>query len=165
VIEPLDPRHDTSNFQCGNPALDGWLRERAWRNQETGDSRTFVVAQERRGVAYYALFTASAARVALPGALRRNAPVPVSLLLLGQLAVDRSHRGKGLGSELLRDACMRTLAVLRHAGFCALATHPIDDNATRFYARLGFMAVPDSRPPLMVLSVRHHASALAALRP
>ena len=164
MIEPLDPTHDTSSFHCGNPALDAWLRERALRNQETGDSRSFVVTQERRVVAYYALSTASAARVALPGSLRRNAPDPVSLLLLGQLAVDRSHQGKGLGSELLRDACMRTLAVLRHAGFRALATHPIDDNAARFYARFGFTAVPASQPPLMVLSVRHLASALAASR-
>jgi predicted N-acetyltransferase YhbS len=164
TIEPLDQTHDLGAFTCGTSALDAWLRDRAMRNQETGDSRTFVIAEYGRVIAYYALSAASAARVALPGSLRRNAPDPVSLLLLGQLAVDRMHRGKGLGSELLRDACMRTLAVLQHAGFRALATHPIDDDAIRFYARFGFTSVPDSRPPLMVLSVRHLTSALAASR-
>ena len=164
AIEPLDQTHDLGAFNCGNPALDAWLRDRAMRNQETGGSRPFVIAENGRVIAYYALSTASAARIALPGSLRRNAPDPVSVLRLGQLAVDRLHRGKGLGSALLRDACLRTLAVLRHAGFRALATHPIDDDAVRFYARFGFTLVPDSRPPLMVLSVRHLASALAASR-
>jgi len=164
AIEPLGTLHDTSSFTCGNSALDTWLRTRAMRNQETGDSRTFVITEHGRVIAYYALSTASAARVGLSGSLRRNAPDPVPLLLLGQLAVHTSCRGRGLGSELLRDACLRTLAVLRHAGFRALATHPIDQDAVRFYTRFGFSLVPDSRPTLMVLSVRQLASAFAASR-
>jgi predicted N-acetyltransferase YhbS len=74
------------------------------------------------------------------------------LLLLGQLAVDVAQHGIGLGRRLLGDAGLRSLDVLRQAGFRALATHPIDEAAARFYARFGFIAVPDSRPPLMVLA-------------
>jgi GNAT superfamily N-acetyltransferase len=122
------------------------------RNQTTGDSRTFVIAPEGRVLGYYALSTASAARGGLPGALRRSAPDPVPLLLLGQLAVDVEQRGKGLGRVLLGDACLRSLGVLRQAGFRALATHPIDDVAARFYGRFRFVTVPDSAPPLMVLA-------------
>jgi GNAT superfamily N-acetyltransferase len=141
-----------SSFTCGVSALDGWLRARAWRNQISSDSRTFVIAPQGRVLGYYALSTASAARVGLTGALRRNAPDPVPLLLLGQLAVDLTQQGKGLGRRLLGDACLRSLEVLHGAGFRALATHPIDAPAARFYARYGFMAVPDSTPPLMVMT-------------
>jgi predicted N-acetyltransferase YhbS len=151
-IEALRADHGLASFTCGVSALDGWLRERAWRKQTTGDSRTFITTAQGRVVGYYALSTASAARVGLPGALRRNAPDPVPLLLLGQLAVDVTQHGKGLGRRLLGDACLRSLDVLRGAGFRALATHPIDEAAARFYARFGFMAVPDSTPPLMVLA-------------
>jgi GNAT superfamily N-acetyltransferase len=152
AIEALRQEHDLSSFGCGVSALDGWLRARAWRNQTTGDSRTFVIAPHGRVLGFYALSTASAARVGLTGALRRNAPDPVPLLLLGQLAVDVTQRGKGLGRRLLGDACLRSLEVLHRAGFRALATHPIDDAAARFYARFGFITVPDSTPPLMVLA-------------
>jgi GNAT superfamily N-acetyltransferase len=153
AIEALRQEHDLSSFTCGRTALDEGLRARAWRNQTTGDSRTFVIAPQLRVLGYYALSTASAVRVGLPGALRRNAPDPVPLLLLGQLAVDVTQHGKGLGRRLLGDACLRSLEVLRRAGFRALATHPIDQAAARFYARFGFMTVPDSTPPLMMLAI------------
>jgi GNAT superfamily N-acetyltransferase len=111
-----------------------------------------------------ALSTAAAARIGLPGPLRRNAPDPVSLLLLGQLAIDVWYHGRGLGARLLRDACIRALAVLDNAGFRALATHPIDPDAINFYARYGFTAIPDARPALMVLPVHRLAAAFVAAR-
>jgi predicted N-acetyltransferase YhbS len=160
-IEPLRPDHDLDGFTSGVPPLDGWLRGRALRNQTTGDSRTFVIAPNGRVVGYYALSTASAARVGLPGPMRRNAPDPVPLLLLGQLAVDITRQGTGLGRQLLGGACLRSLSVFRQAGFRALATHPIDEAAARFYAKYGFAPVPDSSPPLMLMA----ASLLAAAAP
>ena len=94
----------------------------------------------------------------------RNAPDPVPLLLLGQPAVDVSQHGKGLGRHLLGDGCLRALTVLQQAGFRALATHPIDEAAARFYQRFGFVQVPDSLPPLMVLGLAHLTAAAALAR-
>jgi GNAT superfamily N-acetyltransferase len=161
-IEPLTAEHDVASFSCGNSVLDAWLRLRALRNQTTGDSRSFVQAENGRVVGFYALSTASAARVGLPGALRRNAPDPVPLLLLGQLAVDRDWQGRGLGAALLRDAAQRAAGALLHVGFRALSTHPIDDRAASFYRRYGWVPIPDARPPLMVLPVQLLLAALAA---
>jgi hypothetical protein len=73
--------------------------------------------------------------------------------------MDVTQHGKGLGRLLLGDACLRSLDVLRRAGFRALATHPIDEAAARFYARFWFMTVPDSTPPLMVLATNMLAAA------
>ena len=162
MIEPLTAEHDVTSFSCGNSALDGWLRLRALRNQITGDSRSFVQAENGRVVGFYALSAASAARVGLPGALRRNAPDPVPLLLLGQLAVDRDCQGRGLGGTLLLDAAQRAVGALRYVGFRAVATHPIDDRAAAFYSRYGWVPIPDSHPPLMVLPVQLLLAALAA---
>jgi GNAT superfamily N-acetyltransferase len=153
AIEPLRADHDLSGFSCGVPSLDAWLHTRALRNQATGDSRVFVLLTDGKVAGFYALSTASAARSTLAGALRRNAPDPVPLLLLGQLAVDTRWHGAGFGRLLLGDACLRALDVSRRAGFRALATHPVDAAAERFYARFGFVTVPDSMPALMVLSI------------
>lgn len=163
-IEPLQSHHNVSTFSCGQPALDGWLCTRALRNQSTGDSRTFVLSDSGRVVGFYALTTASAARVGLPGALRRNAPDPVQLMLLGQLAVATSYGGTGLGRRLLQDALLRAAAASRSVGFRALATHPIDAQAEAFYCRFGFTAVPDSQPKLMVLALQRLLAALEAAR-
>jgi predicted N-acetyltransferase YhbS len=163
-IEPLRIDHHVSSFSCGKPALDTWLQSRAFRNQETGDSRTFVLCEDGHVIAFYALSAASAARVSLPGALRRNAPDPVPLMLLGQLAVASSHHGKGLGSRLLRDALIRIANASRHVGFRAVATHPIDYQAHKFYARYGFIEVPDSQPGLMVLPLQRLLAALEGAR-
>lgn len=164
-IEPLQPFHDVTTFSSGKPALDTWLRTRALRNQDTGDSRTFVLAEKQRVLGYYALTTASAARIGLPGPLRRNAPDPVPLMLLGQLAVDASRHGQGLGATLLRDAILRVARLSSHVGFRAMATHPLDADAERFYAKYGFDFVPDSQPRLMVLPLQRLLAALRAASP
>ena len=160
--KPLTAEDDVTSFSCGKPALDSWLRSRAHRNQETGDSRTFVLSENGHVTAYDALSAASVARITLHGSLRRNAPDPVPLLLLGQLAVATTHRGMGLGSRLLRDALIRAATVSRHVGFRAFATHPIDDEAQAFYQRFGFTLVPDSQPRLMVMPIQRLLAALEA---
>lgn len=85
-------------------------------------------------------------------------------MLLGQLAVATSHRGRGLGAQLLRDALIRGANASRHVGFRALVTHPIDDEAHAFYARYGFSEVPDSQPRLMVMPLQRLIAAVAAAR-
>ena len=39
----------------GIESLDSWLKTKAIKNQESGASRTFVVCNENRVVAYYVL--------------------------------------------------------------------------------------------------------------
>lgn len=73
----------------------------------------------------------------------------------------RKHQGLGIGTALLRDACLRACTALGHVGFRALATNPIDEAASSFYGRFGFKLVPDSRPPLMVLPVKQLLAAIA----
>ena len=39
--EKLRADHELSAFECGEPALDDWLRKRALQNEESGASRTY----------------------------------------------------------------------------------------------------------------------------
>jgi hypothetical protein len=65
---------------------------------------------------------------------------------------------------LLRDAILRVANLARHVGFRALATHPLDSHAERFYRLFGFTLVPDARPALMVLPAQRLLAAVEASR-
>ena len=67
------------------------------------------------------------------------------------LAVARSHQGRGLGSGLLKDAIQRTLSAADIAGIRALAVHAKDDDARAFYLHFGFSPSPTDPLHLFVL--------------
>jgi len=155
---PIGPHHDLGAFASGHAALDDWLRGRALR-AEGRTARTYVVCAGEVVVGYYALATASALRVAVPGPLRRNAPDPVPLIVIGRLAVDARFQGRGIGAGLLRDALRRALAVSGTVGARAVVVHAIDAAAASFYRRYGFLPMPDS-PQTLFLPIETIASAL-----
>jgi GNAT superfamily N-acetyltransferase len=128
----LTPDHDVSAFDCGEPALNDWLRHRALRN-ESRFSRTYVVCAGNRVVAYFCISAGSVERGVAPGKMRRNAPDTIPVSILGRLAVSLDHRGKGLGADLLSDALRRIAAASRIIGVGAVMVHAKDDAAKRFY--------------------------------
>ena len=85
----IQAEHDTSNFECGQISLDDWLKRRALANHQSGGSRTYVVTQRNRIIAYYALSSGALACAEATGKLRRNMPDPIPMAILGRLAIDQ----------------------------------------------------------------------------
>jgi len=102
---PLAEHHELAEFNSGVAELDHWLRRRARSNQASGASRTFVVCDESRVIAYYALASGAVKQPEAPGRFRRNMPDPIPVAVLGRLAIDESYQGRGIGRALVRDAC------------------------------------------------------------
>jgi GNAT superfamily N-acetyltransferase len=143
---PLTGEHDASGFDCGEPALNDWLRHRALKN-ESRFSRTYVVCQGNHVIAYYCISAGAVERAAAPGKLRRNAPDAIPISVIGRLAVSRDHAGKGLGADLLADALRRIAVASQSIGIGAVLVQAKDDAAKRFYGRCAeFIEYPaDSR--------------------
>lgn len=143
---PLTATHDLSQFDCGDPVLNDWLKLRALKN-ESRFSRCYVVCCERKVVAFYCISAGAIERAQAPGNLRRNAPDAIPVTVLGRLAVDRDHTGRGLGASLLADALRRIAAASRTIGIGAVLVHARDEAAKRFYmACAEFIEFPaDSR--------------------
>lgn len=156
---PLSADHDTSRFDCGQPLLDDWLKQRAVRNQTTGASRTYVVCEGNRVVAFYSLATGSVEHGSAPGKVRRNMPDPIPVMIIARLAVDRTMQGRGLAKGMLKDAILRTLEAAQIAGIRALLVHAIDENAAGFYRKQDFIAAPDD-PLVLVLPLADARRAL-----
>ncbi len=148
--QPLRPGHDLSGFDSSSPPLDEWLRRRALPNQHSGASRTYVVSSGGRVIGYYALANGAVTQTEATGRVRRNMPDPVPVMVIGRLAVDRTHQGRGLGRALLRDAMLRTLQAAQIAGIRAILVHAISEDAKLFYERCGFRVSPTDPMTLMV---------------
>lgn len=122
----LTAAHDVSQFDCGEPALDDWLKNRAMQN-ESRFSRTYVVCEDNRVAAYFCISAGAVERAAAPGKVRRNAPASIPVSVIGRLAVSRDYAGKGLGADLLSDALRRIATASLSIGIGAVLVHAKDD--------------------------------------
>jgi predicted N-acetyltransferase YhbS len=148
--EALGAHHHLEEFDCGTEVLNHWLQRRALINQLAGTSRTSVVCQEQAVIAYVSLAAGSIVLADVPGALRRNMPNPLPVVVLGRLAVDRSCQGRGLGRSLVAHAIRQSLQAQQLIGARALLVHALDEGAATFYRRLGFRPSPLSPLTLML---------------
>lgn len=151
----LAPGDRFVTFDCGEPSLNEWLRSRALKNETTGASRTFVSIGSATGavVGYYCLSASSLLPGDAPGSVRRNMPDPIPVILIGRLAVDEAHKGKGLGASLLQHALLKGLEASRIIGARAFIVDALNDDAERFYGKFGFaMMPPGSKRAMYLLS-------------
>lgn len=148
--EPLTAAHDVSEFSCGKPILDHWLKTRALSNQEKGFTAVVVVHDEGHVVGYYGLAPTAVVPSILPRAIRTGQPPnPVPCLLLGQFATDTAWAGQGIGTGLMKHALERCVQAARLIGGRALIVNAVDAEAAQFWQRRGF--IPSKDDPLLLL--------------
>jgi GNAT superfamily N-acetyltransferase len=154
-ILPLTGSHDRQDFDCGRQELNLWLRQVAGQHQGKGVSKTFVATRKNepaRICGYFALTLAELENRHLPEAWRKKLPRRIPGVRLGRLAVDKIFQSKGLGELLLLDALSRTQRITTEAGGFGLFVDALDERATDYYRRFGFISAPDT-PLLMLLPV------------
>ncbi|MDO9168821.1 MAG: GNAT family N-acetyltransferase [Methylobacter sp.] len=144
------------DFACGVDSLDNWLKKRAYPNQINGASRTYVVSEGKRVVAYYCLASGALELNNTPALIRRNMPDPVPIALLGRLAVDKAYQGRGLGVALLQDATVRTAQAAGILGIRGLLVNALSVEAKAFYQHHGFVSSP-TQPMTLILSLKRMA--------
>ena len=148
--EPLTTEHAIEAFDSGQTVLDNWLRRRALANRSSGASRTYVVCEDKRVVAFYAIASGAIAQADVSGKFRRNMPEPIPVVVLARLAVDRAYQGRGLGRGMFRDAARRVARAADSIGIWGIIVHAISEEARRFYITLGFDPSPADAMTLMV---------------
>lgn len=151
--EPLAAQHRLEGFDCGKPALYDWLLRHARQAQGSGSAKTFVAADDDDRVAgYFSLTVGQVDTLEAPERIRKGmGQYPVPVIILARLAVSREQHGRGIGVGMLQDAIRRTLVIAEQAGVRAMLTHPIDEDAMRFYSRFGFIASPLREQQLLLL--------------
>jgi GNAT superfamily N-acetyltransferase len=162
--EVLGPGHDISHFSCGKPALDNWLRLRAVTSQQRGFTVVMVIHDEGRVAGYYGLAPTAIAPSVVPRSIRTGQPPdPLPCLLLGQLAVDLSFAGRGVGYSLLHHALGRCVAGAKLIGGRAVMVTAVDTDAAGFWRRWGFLPSEDD-PLVLFRSTVEIAASLEAIK-
>lgn len=151
--EPVGKHHDRSAFDCGEDALNEFLRLYARRNHELGGAKTFLAIDNRDDqtiLGFYSLSPASIVYARVPELIRRGlARHELPAFRLARLAVDRSVQGMGLGGQLLLAAGRRCLRAATEVGGVALLIDAKNERAAKWYTSYG--AVPLLDAPLSLL--------------
>ncbi|MGO1164568.1 GNAT family N-acetyltransferase [Brucella pseudogrignonensis] len=148
--ELLTAAHDVSEFSCGKPTLDHWLKTRALSNQQKGFTAVLVVHEAGRVVGYYGLAPTAVVPSVLPRSIRTGQPPdPVPCLLLGQLATDTGWTGQGIGTGLVKHALQRCVLASSLIGGRALMVNAVDEEAALFWERRGFLRSKDDHLVLL----------------
>jgi GNAT superfamily N-acetyltransferase len=145
----ISRQHIIENFDCGETSLNDWLKKRALKNDLADASRTYVVCCEDTVVAYYSLHLGCIQHSEAVRKIKRNMPDPIPTIVLGRLAVDKLHQGKGLARALIKDLFLRAIQVSELAGTKAVLVKALDDKVTAFYQSFGF--VQSKSDPLLLM--------------
>jgi ribosomal protein S18 acetylase RimI-like enzyme len=147
-IGPLFRYHDRAGFDCGVPALNGFLKSTARQHGEKGISRTFVLTVQENPSIILGYFTLTLCEVKtehLPALYAGKFPEHgLPAVRLARLAVDTRFRSCGYGGCLLAEAIHRTVLIAEHAGVIGLFVDAKNETACLFYQRYGFKPLPDN---------------------
>jgi GNAT superfamily N-acetyltransferase len=153
-IATLAPALDTRSFRCGQPALDDYICLYARQDVRRNVARVFAAIADGDPLCLAGFYTLSAGSVhceQLPPELAKKLPrYPVPVALVGRLAVDQSHRGQGLGSILLVDACQRVIEASTVLAVVGLVVDAKDERAASFYSHFGFAPLPGQPTRLLL---------------
>jgi GNAT superfamily N-acetyltransferase len=151
--EPISKKLNREAFDCGEDALDEFLRRYARKSHELGGAKTFLAIDDSDNetiLGFYSLSSASVDYARAPDILRRGlARHDVPGFRLARLAVDRKLQGQGLGGQLLLAAARRCLVAAEEVGGVVLVIDAKSERVAAWYA--GYGAVPLLDAPLSLL--------------
>lgn len=155
-VELLTADHVVSAFDCGSEAQTTWLRRHALQAHRADTAKVYVICRggSTDVVGYYALAAGSVSHEdATPRLAKGIGRYPIPVIILTRLGVDVREQGRGLGSELVRDALLQSASVAGKVGVRALVIHAETPDAAGFYRRISsaFEASPTDPLDLVLL--------------
>jgi GNAT superfamily N-acetyltransferase len=150
---PISKKHDRASFDCGEAAMNEFLRQYARKSHEAGGAKTFLAIDDKDGttvLGFYSLSPASVEYTRTPDIVKRGlSRYDVPGFRLARLAVTQSYQGQGLGGQLLLAAGRRCLRAAAEVGGVVLVIDAKNESVAKWYASYG--AVPLNDAPLTLL--------------
>jgi GNAT superfamily N-acetyltransferase len=156
VIEFLDIKHRRENFDCGKALLNNYFKTQAGQDIKRKLSACFVLPNPQTNdiQGYYTLSNNSIVTDSFPARILKKFPksyTSIPTTLLGRLAIDKKHQGKGIGKILLIDALKRSYEISQKIGTFAVVVDPMEEESENFYKKYDFLTLPDSGKMLITI--------------
>ncbi len=163
--EPIAKAHDRQSFDCGDPAMNGYLQRFARQSHEQNASKTFCAIDSinpDRILGFYTITPSAVAHADVPAAQAKGlARHEVAGFKLARLATATAIAGQGLGGQLLAAAALRCLRIAGESGGLLLIIDAKSERAARWYA--GYGAQPlEAKPLTLVMPLASFAADLTA---
>ncbi|MBI9082368.1 MAG: GNAT family N-acetyltransferase [Desulfobacterales bacterium] len=154
TITLLNPKHQRTKFHCGEDSLDQYIRQYAKQDNKRRISRVFVASpidNPAHITGYYTLSAGSLDTTSLPDTMAKRLPkYPVPVALLGRLAIDTHHQGRGVGTLLIADALKRVHQAAKIIAVYALVVDALNEGTVNFYQQFGFIPLPNTSNKLFL---------------
>lgn len=153
----LNSSHRKKEFLCGKEMLDNYLQKQANQDIKRKLSACFVLIDKETDLlqGYYTLANNSIPQNLIPAGFQKKLPksyTSIPTTLLGRLAIDKRFQSKGVGKLLLIDALKRSYVISKSIGSFAVIVDPLDKDAEIFYAKYGFISLPDSGKMFLLMN-------------
>jgi GNAT superfamily N-acetyltransferase len=163
--EPISKQHARDSFDCGESALNEFLRRYARKSHDLGGAKTFLAIDDsdrKTVIGYYSLSPAALEYSRTPEMVRRGlARHDVPCFRLARLAVDLRFQRKGFGGQLLLAAARRCLRAATEVGGVALLIDAKNLPVAQWYTSYGAVPLEDA-PLTLLLPLATAAAALKA---
>jgi len=138
--------HDRDSFDCGENALNIFLKTQAYKHMKVGVSNTMVLAAVTTLAngkypicSYYTVAPSSIKRATLPATIAEKLPhYPVPVFLLAQLAVDKNYHGQKLGRITLIKALEFLWKINLQMSAFAVIVDCLNSEVEKFYTKFRF---------------------------
>ena len=161
--EPISKKHDREAFDCGEEALNEFLRRHARKSHDLGGAKTFLAIDDGDNKTihgFYSLSPGSVEYARTPEIAKRGlARHDVPGFRLARLAVDRKVQGQGIGGQLLLAAGRRCLRAASEVGGVVLLIDAKNDRVAGWYKSYGAAPLLDA-PLSLVLPLATIEAAL-----
>lgn len=151
--EPINKKHDRESFDCGDAALNEFLRQHARKSHEAGGAKTFLAIDDKDSktvLGFYSVSPASVEYARTPDIVKRGlGRYDVPGFRLARLAVAKPFQGQGLGGQLLLAAGRRCIKAAAEVGGVVLVIDAKNEGVAKWYTSYG--AVPLNDASLTVL--------------
>jgi hypothetical protein len=156
TVRPLRSNDDRANFDCGDPALNTYLKTQASQDQKRRCALTHVavlpassstvVGSSSTVVGYYTVANTAVPRLHVSEATKLPMYDPVPALLLARLGRDVTQKNTGLGEELIAHAIMTALTISGDHSGCRFILVDAYPHRVQWYSEFGFIPIPGAPP-------------------
>lgn len=143
--------HDRKKFDCGETALNNYLKQTSGQHDKKDLSRTFVLTSEQAPEQIKGFYSLSLCKVQLheiPENIAKKYPAEMYCALIGRLAVHETLQGQGFGSLLLIDALKESVTSTIPTPMIVIDAK--SERVCEMYKGFGFTEFPNQKNRLYI---------------